>query len=107
MLSGVLERILYHNEDNHFCVGELSPDGGGAAITIAGKLPGVQCGETLELKGDWDHHPRFGQQFKVEHCTSRLPATVHGIRKYLSSGLVDGIGKVYANKIVDHFGEIH
>ena len=105
MLSGVLERILYHNEDNHFCVGELSPDGGGAAITIAGKLPGVQCGETLELKGDWDHHPRFGQQFKVEHCTSRLPATVHGIRKYLSSGLVEGIGKVYANKIVDHFGE--
>ena len=104
-LSGVLERILYHNQDNHFCVGELSPDGGGAAVTIAGKLPGVQCGETLELRGGWDHHPRFGQQFKVEHCTSRLPATVHGIRKYLSSGLVEGIGKVYANKIVDHFGE--
>ncbi|MDE0820840.1 MAG: ATP-dependent RecD-like DNA helicase, partial [Opitutales bacterium] len=104
-LSGVLERILFHNEENHFCVGELTPAGGGATVTIAGRLPGVQCGETLELQGSWDHHSRFGRQFKLSGFSSRLPATVHGIRKYLSSGLVEGIGKGYANKIVDHFGE--
>ena len=104
-LSGVLERILYHHEETDFCVGEITPSDGGATITIAGRLPGVQCGETLDLRGGWDQHPRFGRQFKVAGCTSRLPATVHGIRKYLSSGLVEGIGKVYANKIVDHFGE--
>ena len=104
-LSGILERILFHNEENHFCVGELTPSGGGATVTIAGRLPGVQCGETLELQGSWDHHSRFGRQFKLSGFSSRLPATVHGIRKYLSSGLVEGIGKGYANKIVDHFGE--
>ena len=104
-LTGVLERILFHNEENHFCVCELAPASGGASVTIAGSLPGVQCGETLELQGQWEHHSRFGRQFKVGAFTSRLPATVHGIRKYLSSGLVDGIGKVYARKIVDYFGE--
>jgi exodeoxyribonuclease V alpha subunit len=103
-LSGVLERILYHNDENEYCVGELSPSDGGPTVTITGKLPGVQCGETLEMEGTWDHHPKFGQQFKIQSYQTRLPSTVHGIRKYLSSGLIEGIGKVYANKIVDHFG---
>lgn len=104
-LTGVLERILYHNQENEYCVGELAPSDGSATVTITGKLPGVQCGETLKMEGNWEHHPKFGQQFKIQSYQTTLPSTVHGVRKYLSSGLVEGIGKVYAHKIVDHFGE--
>ncbi len=103
-LKGVLERILYLNEENHFCIGEFRRGEGRQAITIAGALPGVQCGETLRLAGRWVDHQRFGKQFKIRDFRSTLPSTVHGIRKYLGSGLIKGIGKTYADKIVDHFG---
>lgn len=104
-LSGVLERIIFFNEENHFCIGEFRPQDKKETVTITGALPSVQCGETLELSGLWTHHPQHGAQFKVSRFQSRLPADVYGIRKYLGSGLVPGIGKVYANKIVDHFGK--
>ncbi len=125
-LRGVLERIVFLNEENHYTIAELRPDptaDRGAArqggeqggdkrpaksaeplVTIVGVLPGVQCGETLSLDGEWVRHPQHGNQFKVVACRSELPASVYGIRKYLGSGLVPGIGKAYANKIVDHFG---
>ncbi|MEK7861080.1 MAG: helix-hairpin-helix domain-containing protein, partial [Chloroflexota bacterium] len=67
-------------------------------------LPGVQCGETLQLTGEWTKHAQHGAQFKIATFKSALPSSVYGIRKYLGSGLVPGIGKVYANKIVDAFG---
>ena len=104
-LTGVLERILFHNEENEYCVGEVSPADGSPSVTVTGKLPGIQCGETLEMQGTWEQHAKFGQQFKIGKFQSKLPSSIHGIRKYLSSGMIDGIGKVYANKIVDHFGE--
>ncbi len=104
-IEGVLERIIYQNQENHYCIGELKTRSTSQAITIAGSLPGAQCGETLTLSGNWSNHASYGRQFKVKSFKSKLPATVHGIRKYLGSGLIDGIGKVYANKIVDHFGE--
>ena len=73
-------------------------------VTVVGTLPGVQCGETLALDGEWIHHPQHGAQFKILGWRSELPAGVYGIRKYLGSGLVPGIGKTYANKIVARFG---
>ncbi len=103
-LNGVLERIIFSSEDTHFCVGELRPEGKSALVTITGNLPGVQCGETLHLSGYWTNHPQHGNQFKISTFQSVLPSSVHGIRTYLGSGLVEGIGKVYANKIVDQFG---
>lgn len=104
-LSGVLERIVFLNEENHYTIAELRPGGEDAAkTTIVGALPGVQCGETLELTGEWTHHSQHGRQFKVTSFVSRLPSSVYGIRKYLGSGLVSGIGQVYAHKIVDAFG---
>ncbi len=103
-LKGVLERIIYSNPENQFCVGELRDDTG-MMQTVTGTLPNVQCGETLELTGDWETHPQHGRQFKVTGCSSTLPASVYGIRKYLGSGLVPGIGKTYAGKIVEAFGE--
>ncbi|RKX34165.1 MAG: ATP-dependent RecD-like DNA helicase [Verrucomicrobia bacterium] len=103
-LEGVLERIIFFNEENHYCIAEFRPGDEGAKVTIVGTLPGIQCGETLKLTGSWVRHPTHGDQFKISSFSSELPATVYGIRKYLGSGLVPGIGKVYANKIVDRFG---
>jgi exodeoxyribonuclease V alpha subunit len=108
-LTGVLERIIFLNEENHYTIAEFRPDGGadGARaepVTIVGALPGVECGETLHLSGEWTRHSQHGAQFKIGSFKSELPASVYGIRKYLGSGLVPGIGRVYANKIVDAFG---
>ncbi|MDX2110429.1 MAG: ATP-dependent RecD-like DNA helicase [Verrucomicrobiota bacterium] len=105
MLRGVLERIIYFNEETQFCIGELRTGAGGEPIVITGALPNVQCGETLNLTGEWTRHVVHGPQFKFTEFRSMLPATVYGIRKYLGSGLVPGIGKHFANKIVDQFGE--
>jgi len=103
-LTGVLERIVFHNEENHYTIAEFRPDEGDERVTIVGALPGVQCGETLHLHGAWASHAQHGAQFKIERFSSELPSSVYGIRKYLGSGLVPGVGKVYANKIVDAFG---
>ena len=102
--AGVLERILFYDEQSKYCVGELREEKGRSTVTIVGTLPEVQCGETLSLAGQWTQHPRHGQRFKVRAFQSTLPACVYGIRKYLGSGLVRGIGKQYADRIVDHFG---
>ncbi|MEO0508848.1 MAG: AAA family ATPase [Verrucomicrobiota bacterium] len=103
-ITGVLERIIYFNEENAYCIAELQTVEGKAPTTILGPLPGVQCGETLKLDGEWTRHAQHGEQFKFAHFQSKLPASVHGIRKYLGSGLIHGIGKSYAKKIVEHFG---
>lgn len=113
-LTGVLERIIFLNEENHYTIAEFRPDQPAATrgeakpraepVTIVGPLPGVECGETLHLTGEWTRHAQHGAQFKIATFKSELPASVYGIRKYLGSGLVPGIGKVYANKIVDAFG---
>jgi exodeoxyribonuclease V alpha subunit len=112
-LTGVVERIIFLNEENHYTIAEFRPTVAEAAegrpektepVTIVGALPGVECGETLHLAGEWTRHAQHGAQFKVAAFKSELPSSVYGIRKYLGSGLVPGIGKVYANKIVDAFG---
>ncbi|HNC23551.1 MAG TPA: AAA family ATPase [Opitutaceae bacterium] len=108
-LTGVLERIIFFNEENHYTIAEFRPDSASAKdpeakVTIVGPLPGVECGETLHLEGEWTRHAQHGAQFKIATFKSELPSSVYGIRKYLGSGLVPGIGKVYANKIVDAFG---
>lgn len=102
-IEGVLERILYFNDENHYCIGEFRPHKAKQTHIITGALPGIQCGETLFLSGDWVNHPSHGPQFKIQSFESKLPSTIHGIRMYLGSGLVPGVGKIYANKIVDHF----
>ncbi|ADE54933.1 SF1B family DNA helicase RecD2 [Coraliomargarita akajimensis] len=103
-LTGVLERIIFFNEENAYCVAEVSVSEGKQPITILGNLPGVQCGETLKLSGQWTRHATHGDQFRVANFKSELPASIHGIRKYLGSGMVKGIGRSYAKKIVDFFG---
>lgn len=107
----MLERILFLNEENHYTIAEFRREEASAGeaakaekVTIVGTLPGVQCGETLFLTGEWTRHSQHGEQFKIATFRSELPGSVYGIRKFLGSGLVPGVGKVYAEKIVDAFG---
>jgi exodeoxyribonuclease V alpha subunit len=103
-VEGVLERITFYNEENGFLIGKLKGAEGKEEIAVVGKAPKVQCGETLVLLGSWTMHPKHGKQFSFEKFESKLPSSAYGVRKYLASGLIHGIGKTYAKKIVDHFG---
>ncbi len=105
MLEGVLERITYANEENGYTVARVdSGRGAGELLTVVGALLGAQVGESLRMEGRWGSHPQYGRQFTVENYTTVLPATVQGIRRYLGSGLIKGIGPRTAERIVDHFG---
>src|SRR5690606_22236408 len=76
--------------------------GAGDLLTVVGALLGAQVGESLRMEGRWGSHPQYGKQFHVENYTTLLPATVQGIRRYLGSGLVKGIGPVFADRITQH-----
>ena len=104
ILEGVLERIVFFNEENSFTVARLQVPGRHDLVTIVGALSLPTPGETLRLRGQWVVDTKFGEQFRVESCLSVLPATIVGIKKYLGSGLVKGIGPIMARRIVDRFG---
>ncbi|WP_073948610.1 SF1B family DNA helicase RecD2 [Streptomyces kebangsaanensis] len=105
VLEGVLERITYANEENGYTVARVDIGrGAGDLLTVVGALLGAQVGESLRMEGRWGSHPQYGKQFQVENYTTLLPATVQGIRRYLGSGLVKGIGPVFADRITQHFG---
>ncbi|MEV4517454.1 ATP-dependent RecD-like DNA helicase [Dactylosporangium sp. NPDC049525] len=105
VLEAVLERLTYVNEDTGYTVARVATSrGGDELLTVVGALLGAQPGESLRLQGRWSSHPKFGRQFEVESYTTVLPATIQGIQRYLGSGLVKGIGPVFAERIVAHFG---
>jgi len=104
ILVGELERIVYLNEEDNYTVARLKTEGRLEPVTVVGNFY-ANPGETLRLEGEWINHPRFGRQFKVSHYASIVPATVSGIRKYLASGLIKGIGPVFAGRIVERFGK--
>src|SRR5258708_30528405 len=110
-LEGSVENIVFRNEDNHYTVARFRPNDSGHLLrttdltTIVGELPGVQAGELLALEGEWETDPRYGRQLHVTSFVQRLPASPEGIVRYLSSGLIKGIGLKKAQRIVDHFGE--
>lgn len=105
VLEGVLERITYANEENGYTVARVDTGrGAGDLLTVVGSLLGAQPGESLRMEGRWGSHPQFGKQFHVDNYTTILPATIQGIRRYLGSGLIKGIGPVMADRITTHFG---
>ncbi|MGC9347578.1 MAG: SF1B family DNA helicase RecD2 [Anaerolineae bacterium] len=103
-LEGTLERLTYQNEENGYTVARVIPDGKSYEVTVVGPLAGANVGESLRIRGVWTTHPQYGRQFEVQDYTVKLPATVEGIRKYLGSGLIKGVGPVTARRIVDYFG---
>ncbi|MBL1098058.1 SF1B family DNA helicase RecD2 [Streptomyces coffeae] len=105
VVEGVLERITYANEENGYTVARVDTGrGSGDLLTVVGSLLGAQPGESLRMEGRWGSHPQYGKQFTVENYTTVLPATVQGIRRYLGSGLIKGIGPRIADRITEHFG---
>jgi len=102
-LHGVVERILFKSADNGFSVFVLQLKSNTTAIA-KGYLNSINPGEHVSLQGAWVTHAKFGRQFDAKSCSSKVPETVVGLKKYLGSGLIKGIGPVYAEKLVNHFG---
>ncbi len=110
-LRGSVERITYYNAENGYSVLRLNPEqranpkvgNRDNLITVVGNLPEISPGEYLRMRGKWTTHPKHGQQFQVEICEQTLPATLSGIRRYLGSGLIKGIGPRLAERIVEQF----
>lgn len=102
-IEGIVEGIIYYNEQNGYTVCELRT--GRRLVTVVGCMPGLCVGETVLVGGLWVVHQDYGKQLKVETCERRLPKTTDAIVKYLSSGVIKGIGEATAKKIVDAFGD--
>ena len=103
-ITGIVERIVYINEENLYTVAVVQEESKHDVTTIVGNFTSISPGETLELKGQWIINKKFGEQFKVNEFRSIIPSTVYAIRKYLGSGLVKGIGEKFAERIVSRFG---
>ncbi len=102
-LTGAVEEIRFRNEANGWTVLELETDGG-EFVTVAGALPPVTPGDSLELDGEFVIHPRFGSQFKAVRASVTQPKTEYGIMRFLASGLIEGCGEKTAARIVEKFG---
>jgi exodeoxyribonuclease V alpha subunit len=103
-LQGTVERITYVNEETQYVVARLEVPGSRDLATIVGNLPSLTPGEALRLQGTWTHHKKYGDQFHVHQYETVAPATLVGIQRYLGSGLIKGIGPVFAKRLVDAFG---
>lgn len=112
-LRGVVERITYQNPENGFTVARLAPErrldepqrADDHLVTLVGTLPDLQPGEAIVAHGWWKNDPKHGWQFQAIEYRTTLPATVQGMKRYLGSGLVKGIGPVMAGRLVDAFGD--
>jgi exodeoxyribonuclease V alpha subunit len=105
-LSGVVERITYHNPENGWAVLQVNPfDARGGTATVVVHQLRVFAGATMQFSGAWIVHPKFGRQFKADKATELKPASAGALEKYLGSGLIKGIGPKTAHKIVSHFGK--
>lgn len=104
-LTGIVERVTFHTEDTGFSVLKVKARGRMEPVTVTGRVPSVHAGESVEARGEWVNVADFGRQFKAEVIATTAPSSREGIEKYLASGLIEGIGPVYAKKLVDRFGE--
>jgi exodeoxyribonuclease V alpha subunit len=104
-LEGVLERVVFANEENAWSVVRLKVQGQHDPVTAVGNLLGVQPGESLRLTGAWIQDPKYGRQLRVTSYVTIAPATLAGIEKYLGSGLIQGVGKGLASRLVQSFGQ--
>ncbi len=103
-IKAQIERITFHNEENGYTVAKVRLQGRSDLATVVGNLLSVNAGEVLLLKGQWQSHTKYGEQFRISSYQSVIPATVKGIEKYLGSGLIKGIGPVMAKRLVSRFG---
>jgi exodeoxyribonuclease V alpha subunit len=103
-LHGTIERVIYTNTANGYTVFTVQQDNK-EPVTVQGVVPTVHPGQLVTVRGAWKMHPKFGRQFNATSCVSHAPKSVAGLKKYLASGLIKGIGPSYAQRLVDFFGE--
>ena len=103
-ISGSVERVTFHNEENGYCVLRVNARGVRGLATVVGYAGAIAAGEWVTATGDWINDAKYGLQFKARLLRSSAPTSVAGIRAYLGSGMIRGIGKFYAGKLVDEFG---
>jgi len=104
-LSGQIERITYTSEETGYTIARLKVYGQRDLVTVVGNMISPTPGEILKMTGEWTHHPTYGEQFKIKSYKTTVPATVYGIKKYLGSGLIKGLGPKMAARIVAKFGK--
>ena len=105
VLAGLVERVTYQNADNGFCVIRVKARGHRDLVTVVGHAAVISAGEWITAAGDWTNDRTHGQQFKARFLKTSAPTSVEGIEKYLGSGMIRGIGPVYAKKLLRAFGE--
>ena len=103
VLEGFVEGIKYKNEDTGYIVARVNVDK--SSITVVGTVPFLKESQHIKITGQWTEHRTFGKQFAISQCEEIVPTTIEGIKQYLSSGIIRGIGPVTAKKIINHFGE--
>ncbi|UCG11098.1 MAG: ATP-dependent RecD-like DNA helicase [Deltaproteobacteria bacterium] len=104
-LQGQIERITFSNEETGFTIAKVKVYGRRDLTTVVGNLTAPTPGEIIKMRGEWVNHPRYGEQFKVTHYETQTPASEYGIKRYLGSGLIKGIGPIMAKRIVAKFGK--
>jgi len=104
-LQGQIENITYFNEETGYTIAKVKVAGNKDLVPCVGNLIRPTPGEVLSMKGEWTNHEKYGRQFKISFSQTTTPASVHGIQKYLGSGLIKGIGPVMAKRIVAKFGK--
>ncbi len=104
-LIGQIDRVTFYNEENGYAVLKMQINGYTEPVTVVGCFAKPAVGEVLKMQGEWTSHPRFGEQFKANTAETVTPSTTGGIERFLSSGLIKGIGPAVAARIVEHFGE--
>ena len=105
VLAGLVERVTFHNAENGFCVLRIKARGHRELITVVGHAAVIAAGEWVTASGEWVNDRTHGQQFKSRFMRTSAPTTTEGIEKYLGSGMIRGIGPVYARRMVRAFGE--
>jgi exodeoxyribonuclease V alpha subunit len=103
-LEGTVERITFRNEENLYTVARLAVEGIDETVTAVGRFISIHPGESFRLRGEWTTHPLYGRQFQVEEAEPLMPVTIEGIKNYLASGLIKGVGPATADKLVAAFG---
>jgi exodeoxyribonuclease V alpha subunit len=104
-LAGLVERVTFHNDENGFCVLRTKARGHRDLVTVVGHSAAIAAGEWITATGEWVNDRTHGQQFKARFLRTSAPTSTEGIEKYLCSGMIRGIGPVYARKLVRAFGE--
>ncbi len=105
MLAGAVERVTFHSEESGFCVLRVKARGHRELVTVVGHAAVVAAGEWITASGEWVNDRTYGPQFRSGFMKATAPTSIEGIERYLGSGMIRGIGPVYARKLVRAFGE--